>query len=377
MPITVLTGTPGGGKTALMMERLLEESKRAERPLFAAGIDGLQSELATVLEDPRQWNAKDAEGHYLVPNGAIIFIDEAWKWFGHLHDASRQPTPHYVLELAEHRHRGLDFVWTTQQAQQLYPFVRGLIGQHTFIKRRFGTRWIDVWTWGELIDNVKSSSNRDLGEHVLRTLPSQVYGLYKSAEVHTIKARIPFKVYLIPLLIVLIVVCVVIAVRTLRSSSSSVLETQAAKGAELAKPEAPASHHPVGVESGDALRWETETAYAKDHLPRFASMPWTAPIYDSRSPTADPQLICMSGGEGLDAQGRYKGMSCTCYTEQGTLYDIPDGECRRIARRGPVYNPYRERTQELGGASQGQVTALPSPRSTPGHVLVTSGHALP
>ncbi|MDD0943869.1 hypothetical protein LOD58_11585, partial [Xylella fastidiosa subsp. multiplex] len=89
--------------------------------------------------------------------------------------------------------------------------------------------------------------------------------------------------------------------------------------AELAKPEAPASHHPVGVESGDALRWETETAYAKDHLPRFASMPWTAPIYDSRSPTADPQLICMSGGEGLDAQGRYKGMSCTCYTEQGTL----------------------------------------------------------
>lgn len=297
MPITVLTGTPGGGKTALMMERLLEESKRAERPLFAAGIDGLQHGLATVLEDPRQWNAKDAEGHYLVPNGAIIFIDEAWKWFGHLHDASRQPTPHYVLELAEHRHRGLDFVWTTQQAQQLYPFVRGLIGQHTFIKRRFGTRWIDVWTWGELIDNVKSSSNRDLGEHVLRTLPSQVYGLYKSAEVHTIKARIPFKVYLIPLLIVLIVVCVVIAVRTLRSSSSSVLGAQAANGAELAKPEAPASHHPVGVESGDALRWETETAYAKDHLPRFASMPWTAPIYDSRSPTADPQLICMSGGK--------------------------------------------------------------------------------
>ncbi len=116
-----------------------------------------------------------------------------------------------------------------------------------FIKRRFGTRWIDVWTWGELIDNVKSSSNRDLGEHVLRTLPSQVYGLYKSAEVHTIKARIPFKVYLIPLLIVLIVVCVVIAVRTLRSSSSSVLGAQAANGAELAKPEAPASHHPVGV----------------------------------------------------------------------------------------------------------------------------------
>ncbi|HHW4673684.1 MAG TPA: zonular occludens toxin domain-containing protein, partial [Xylella fastidiosa subsp. pauca] len=42
MPISLLTGIPGGGKTALMMERLVEESKRAERPIFAAGIDGLQ-----------------------------------------------------------------------------------------------------------------------------------------------------------------------------------------------------------------------------------------------------------------------------------------------------------------------------------------------
>ncbi|TNV97523.1 hypothetical protein C5H21_12955, partial [Xylella fastidiosa] len=38
-----------------------------------------------------------------------------------------------------------------------------------------------------------------------------------------------------------------------------------------------------------------------------------------------------------------------------TLYDIPDGECRRIARRGPVYNPYRERTQELGGRLRGRL----------------------
>lgn len=69
---------------------------------------------------------------------------------------------------------------------------------------------------------------------------------------HTIKARIPFKVYLLALLMVLVVVCVVIAVRTLRPSSfsSRVLGTQAANGAELAKPEAPASHHPVGVEMG-------------------------------------------------------------------------------------------------------------------------------
>ncbi|WP_223903055.1 zonular occludens toxin domain-containing protein, partial [Lactobacillus laiwuensis] len=127
MPIELFTGQPGNGKTALMMERLVAEAKAANRPIFAVGIDGLDPGLATVLDDARHWNDKDAEGNYIVPNGSLIFVDEAWKWFGHLHDATRQQTPRHVLELAEHRHRGLDFVWTTQQPNQLYPFVRGLI----------------------------------------------------------------------------------------------------------------------------------------------------------------------------------------------------------------------------------------------------------
>ncbi|QBG95950.1 hypothetical protein EYC55_11390 [Xanthomonas oryzae] len=56
MPIELYTVQPGNGKTALMMERLVEESKRAERPIFAALIDGLQDGLAAVLDDPRKWN---------------------------------------------------------------------------------------------------------------------------------------------------------------------------------------------------------------------------------------------------------------------------------------------------------------------------------
>lgn len=59
MPIELFTGQPGNGKTALMMERLLKEAKDGSRPLFAAGIDGLQPGLATVLDDPRTWNDLD------------------------------------------------------------------------------------------------------------------------------------------------------------------------------------------------------------------------------------------------------------------------------------------------------------------------------
>lgn len=100
MPIDLYTGQPGNGKTALMVERLIAEAKKAERPIFAAGIEGLKPGLAEVLDDPRGWNAKDSSGEFIVPNGSLIFVDEAWKWFGHLHDASRQATPKHVLDLA-------------------------------------------------------------------------------------------------------------------------------------------------------------------------------------------------------------------------------------------------------------------------------------
>ncbi|MGY0331520.1 hypothetical protein [Xylella fastidiosa] len=73
MPIHVITALPGGGKTAIMVEMLEAEAKIGARPLFAAGIDGLQPGLATVLDDPSQWNAKDAYGNYVVPDGSLVF----------------------------------------------------------------------------------------------------------------------------------------------------------------------------------------------------------------------------------------------------------------------------------------------------------------
>ncbi|HEL4844051.1 TPA: hypothetical protein UOA08_000575 [Stenotrophomonas maltophilia] len=344
MPIELFTGQPGNGKTALMMERLVAEAKAASRPIFAAGIDGLDPGLATVLDDPRHWNNKDADGNYIVPDGSLIFVDEAWKWFGHLHDATRQQTPRHVLELAEHRHRGLDFVWTTQQPNQLYPFVRGLIGSHAHVVRRFGTKMLDVYRWGELNEEIKSLAKRDMAQRTTRLLPSQVFGQYKSAEVHTIKARIPFKVMLLPVLAVAAIVFAYLAYTSLRPSSF--VGGEGKEGTQSASADAaPSPFRPAGAKE-DAPRWPTAAAYAKDHLPRISTMPWTAPVFDERQARSDPQLVCMSSLEGLDAQGVRQEASCRCLTEQGTTYELSQPECRTLARNGPVYNPYRERSEE-------------------------------
>jgi zona occludens toxin (predicted ATPase) len=220
MPIHLYTGQPGNGKTALMVEHLIQEASKAERPIVAAGIDGLAEGLALELKDPRQWNAIDPDAEavcncsasdrphgHVIPDGSLIFVDEAWKWFGHLQDATRQKTPDHVLQLAEHRHRGIDFVWTTQMPNQIFPFVRGLGGAHTHVLRRFGTHMIDTYRWEEWVDDVKSITRRENSQKVTRRLPSQVFEKYKSATLHTIKRRILLKVMVLPLALLVAVGC--------------------------------------------------------------------------------------------------------------------------------------------------------------------------
>lgn len=359
MPIELFTGQPGNGKTALMMERLLEEAAKGERPIFASGIDGLQPGLASPLEDPRDWKS--------VPVGSLIFVDEAWKWFGHLHDATRQATPKHVLDLAEHRHQGIDFIWTTQQPNQLYPFVRGLIGSHHHVVRRFGTKLIDVFSWGELNEEVKSTAKRELAQRKTRLLPSQAFGAYKSAEVHTIKPKIPWKVMAIPGLVLAAGIAAWLAFSMLRPDAFAENLT-GKEGTDAAQ----AASAPVPVADAQtdrtARNWETPTDYARDHLPRFGIMPWTAKVFDERAVTADPQLYCMSSPGGEAADGSYKEPSCTCLTEQGTRYQLSQPECRTVARHGMEYNPYRERKDDREAPPQ-MAVAQPAPSAPPMHAI--------
>jgi hypothetical protein len=360
----------------------MKNAKLAERPLWAAGFDGLQPGLAEILKDPRDWNAvkvgercscHDTEDSaacdaHVIPNGSKIYVDEAWKWFGHLHDASRQSTPKHVLNLAEHRHRGIDFVWTFQQPNQIYPFARGLMGEHHHVVRRFGSKLVDIYTWSELNEDVKSAAKRDNATKQTRVLPREAWSGFKSAEVHTVKMKLPLRLLAIPLGLGVAVVAAYYAYQ-------SIMPKVLGKSPEVSEvvEAAPTKHVPVGgrkqvddergrvfepMSEADMERYKR--GYAQAHLPVFATMPWTMPIFDQRSPTADPELFCISSLGGEDGQGVYVEPSCTCQTEQNTEYEITEPECRKIARRGPVYNPYKERRdrqEQRGSTGQGGVVA--------------------
>ncbi|PAM45963.1 zonular occludens toxin, partial [Acinetobacter baumannii] len=106
--------------------------------------------------------------------------------------------------------------------------------------------------------------------------------------------------------------------------------------------------------------YETTAQYATAHNPRIGTMPWTAPIYDQRAITTDPQVFCISSMEGLDGRGQRTEASCSCMTEQGTRYELSQPECRTLARNGPVYNPYKQQREFQQAAPAPEAMPVPA-----------------
>jgi len=398
MPIELMTGLPGTSKTSRLVSRMLAESKKPNpRPLVVMGVNGMKPGLAMILDDPTRWaeitdrsegpctcpliggepNVPKPDGSlgfqphtHRIPMGALVFVDEAWKWFGHLQDASRQSTPKHVLQLAEHRHMGIDFVWTTQAPAQIYPFARSQIGTHTHIVRKAGTKFCDTYTWSELQEDVKSDGKRAVALQSTDRMPTDGWEWFLSAQEHTIRTKLPKRVFVIPLAIIGAAIAAWIAYQTLKPSA--IAAQVAGNGLESGLRTDPAQTEQPARERQARDRPMTPTEYAEHHLPRFATMPHTAPAFDGRSPTADPLLLCMAGGQGEDAEGHYKDLACTCMTEQGTRYDLPEGECRRVARWGQPYNPYKERS-DLRRESQREREPVPVASGGVGQAPVIGG----
>ncbi|MBK6279115.1 MAG: hypothetical protein IPF57_13690 [Gammaproteobacteria bacterium] len=91
--ITLITGTPGAGKTAWIVAELLKIQGRA---LYVDGIPELQisHEVAGPLDDWMTW----------APDGALIVVDECQRIWRPRGTGSK--VPESVSALETHRHRG-------------------------------------------------------------------------------------------------------------------------------------------------------------------------------------------------------------------------------------------------------------------------------
>lgn len=352
MALYLTTGQPGHGKTAYAIDWAFQMKKEG-REVYAHGIKDFDYEKAGFhfLEDPTKWQD--------LPDGSVVLLDECYTVFPNRNPGSK--VPDHVEAMARHRHRGFDFMLVAQQGLQLDPFLRGLYELHVHVRQ---TSLIQSKTklkrWTQYQNNTAASCN-DVVDWIR---PKYVFEYYTSTTKITTKRTVP--VWLRNLAIAIGAVIVLLyAIQAYYGRKIAVAEVEhAARNAQAGAATDAAFRRQAGADPATRT-WETLTDYARDHAPRFATMPWTAPVFDGRAATSDPLLMCMSSPGGTDAQGEFKGPSCTCLTEQGTAYDIGEPECRRVARFGMPYNPYRTTPAVAATVSHAPPAPLGSASSVP------------
>lgn len=307
MPVGLFTGLPGAGKTATLVKRIMElREKEPGRPVFARGINGLKEGLAIELTDEilhRWWEQ---------PAGSIFAIDECQE--EHLMPKDRGNPAEWVQRITKVRHHGMDFLLTTQHPCNMSAYVRRLVDHHVHsVMRAKGVR--QTFTWMRCIDDPDSRREKKHAEMSFAPLPKEVFDLYKSSSLHTMKVKTPRIVYIAA---AMVVAAVGLAIYIPYRLHKHVEPVQAASAADRSSDAAAAAA--AGLRQSD---------YAKWLKPRVDGVPWTAPAFDGQTVKAEPRLFCIAVDDGR----------CTCQTEQGTRYEVKADMCRTIARDG-MYNPF-------------------------------------
>mgnify|MGYP001031798950 FL=1 len=340
--ITLITGGPGLGKTALTVKLLI--TQYAGRPIFT-NIKGFTLDHSPLpkLEEwtIEEFNAQGTSEHnFSFPPGAVVVIDECQQFFRPRATGSKVPP--YVSAFETHRHKGLDFILITQGSGLLDANIRKLVkgGLHIFLRKTFlGRERIEK----SEVMNEDDKASYSLGSRRKYKLPADVYHLYKSAELHTKPPRpkLPKAVFVI--------------VGGLLIGAYLAWHTVGRIGGALAKEEAPKSL-PVAGSATVAAEPRTGAISASVGVPARiieamtptdAQNPLSAPLYASVAPPVVAPEI-----QGCIASSK----RCTCYSQQQTPVWVPDEQCRQRAA-GLYYDPYRQpppasQTQPLQTSTQ-------------------------
>lgn len=197
MPLKLITGLPGNGKTAFMIDHLFKlELAGVKRKIYIVGIE-LFKEFKLDIEpldydDVKQWQDKE--------HGALWIIDEAQKIMPQR--GSSATCPKFITDLSTHRHLGLDFIFLTQDPKLLDVWARRNIAEHQHIKRLFGSTWQVVFKWDKCVDQPRERKEQSSATKNVTRIPKRVFGAYQSAVEHTIKTSVPLAVKIGGLLIV-------------------------------------------------------------------------------------------------------------------------------------------------------------------------------
>lgn len=321
--IYLLTGTPGSGKTLAAMELIEKWGKENPgRLIYSANIDGQCYPGVLPLDD-----AGVLEWHRHCEKDSLVVVDEAQRYWR----ASRGGDPSQaIIEMETHRHDGIDIVLMTQHPTFLHANIRKLVNVHIHLVAHTKSSALR-YEWREAHDDVQDSALRMLGEFKEWKYPVHLYPFYKSATMHTKRAKRPW--YQVKARIAGVVAVVMFAavigfgIYVFKHGDMLGPSVPKVEGKQVA--DAPA---PVRQPPSDVKKPQTPAQYVEAQMPRIPSQPWSAPLYDGQQVTAHPQVYCVAKGDDSD---------CHCITEQGTRYVLALDICLTVAKYGPAYDPFK------------------------------------
>lgn len=336
MPITLLTGTPGTGKTAWIVKELLEFRKaNPTYYIFVHGIRNLRglafepvyckSQLCDICRSSTiAQDAKYVENwHEWKEPESLIVVDEVQRiWRPRV--GSSQITP-AVAMLETHRHYGVDF-WIISQGSHLFDnFIRLLVGRHIHLVANWAGR--KQYEWSECKQDVSSKTDAIVRPY---TLPKHVFKHYDSAEVHTKQdKRKPLSFYGVIILFCIAAFLIYRVANRLSQTTHPDAVTTTATNDKTVTPETTAT---TTEQQPTDKKLEPAKPTFPDFKPTIVGVPESAPAYAPLlKVTAVPTITACVYSKKKD--------KCTCYTSQATIYPTSKEFCMEDVQ-GKRFNPY-------------------------------------
>lgn len=205
--LTVITGLPGSGKTAGVVERFLMplaakdwqeeaitpegEKVTVKRRLFT-NINGLLLEHEKLdADDLMKWP------EWVKPGDLIVFdeVQKPWPLTG-----ANKEQPKCITELETHRHYGIDMILMTQHPMLINAAIVRLAGQHLHIRKLGNSRFATIYEW-DGVSRTLLYKNAFAKKPWRRSKAAEK--VYRSSSLHTKQKRA------IPTVLFVIVACLI------------------------------------------------------------------------------------------------------------------------------------------------------------------------
>ena len=364
MAITLVTGLPGHGKTLYTLARLKPIAEAERRPVFHASGKPVEGKFGIPGLSIEGWQEHDPKLWFDLPPTSYMVIDECQRVFPIR--ARSSAVPKHVEELETHRHAGIDLFLITQHPMLVDTNVRKLVDRHFHVVRTFGLKRATVY---EFPSGIQDSPEKNKGKNgVVRhewSYPRKAFAWYKSAEVHTVKARLPARVWLYVVAALLVPVMVWLCWQRLGAHHGQ----SAASSASAASAASSVAVRRLSVHQADAI---SAGEYLASMRPRINGLAFTAPAFDALTKPVEAPYpsVCAYSPD----------FPCRCWSQRGFRLEVPEMLCKQLARepmdpywlrRGPL-GFERGQAGEVAASAVAPGAATPAPVPSPVPVVQAS-----